>query len=356
MANLGHLYGGLSYAERARLIARCVRTGDFSTLDQVRYTVPQGEGEHFNRVMATVRRHTSYGHWIADSLRLQAERDEARLLLAVTNRARRQLAWLTTWHVWKLVGYPVTATEYAHVVEMDKARPEPLGAFALHLWEMTADEAEQAGRRPDLVDWLRSTEDTDDDAGEAQAAALIGAAIQRGALPTPTPSEEGLALPWGACRAWLMPGRTEHEPYGPEWHIPLVEALGGTWAKWEIHPDSEQEAVRARRDLLAATLASVAALDLAALPGSIHPPASLDDQAAQQAAIQAAWPWKDDVWRGRAASIAAQQAGNLAQWRAVLTVLEESRIEDFAGEDPIPEGLRAKLDAVEAAMDRVAAV
>jgi len=108
---LDSLYGGLSRTERARLIARCVRTEDFRTLDQVRCTVPQGDGYHFNDLMATIRRHTSYGHWIADSLRLQAERDEARLMLATMARCHQTVAWLATWDVWKLVPYPVTTTE-----------------------------------------------------------------------------------------------------------------------------------------------------------------------------------------------------------------------------------------------------
>ena len=160
------LYSGLSHTERARLIARCVRTEDFRTLDQVRCTVPMGHGDHFNTLMATVRRHTSYLHWIADSLRLQAERDDARLMLATMARGQQTLHWLATWDVWKLVPYPVTTTEYARIVALDQGRPEPLDAFACHLWEcFGAEDAQAAGWRPDLVDWLRTTETADDGAG-----------------------------------------------------------------------------------------------------------------------------------------------------------------------------------------------
>ena len=347
------LYGGLSRTERARLIARCVRTEDFRTLDQVRYTVPQGDGSHFNDLMTIIRRHTNYGRWTADVLRLQAERDEARLLLATAARCHQTLAWLATWGVWKLTGYPVTQAEYGRIVAFDKARPEPLDAFACHLWECyNPEEAAQAGWRPELVAWLSTTEPEDDAAGEAEALAILHAAIKRGELPTSTTTEEGPCLPWGACAAWLMPGQ-EHEPYGPDWHIPLVEALGGAWAKWEIRPDSEQEAVTARRELLARTLSGVAALHLSKLPGTIHPPASLEAWEAEHERVQAAWPWEDSDWRGLAEHIGANQASNRAQWQAVQAVLEECRVEDFGGEDPIPTDLRAHLDGVEATMGRV---
>ena len=109
-----------------------------------------------------------------------------------------------------------------------------------------------------------------------------------------------------------------------------------------------------RRELLARTLALVAGLDHRALPGRIHPPESLAAWEAERERVQAAWPWSGDAWRERADQVGAQQAGNLAQWRAVLTVLGESQAEDFGGEDPIPANLRSKLEETEAAMGGVA--
>jgi hypothetical protein len=149
---------------------------------------------------------------------------------------------------------------------------------------------------------------------------------------------------------WLEPGRS-YEMYGPGYHVPAVELLGGDFhARWEICPDSEAAAVRARREQIADALFSIALLERSAWP-SIHPPTTRDEQLEARTRVEGGRPRRreSEDQAGRIQYVGAEHA----QWRAVLdehmTILEEIHAEDFGGENPLSPDLQLALEHAQAA-------
>jgi len=354
-AKVDALYGALTPPERARLMARCFRTGDTETIRRIRESLPDGQAQHYNRLLRIARRlHSPLVDSLAAILH-GAQRDAEALLHMLAQHAHEKLAWIGLWDVWELVPYPVTRAEHDRVIALERERPEPLDAFATHLsgtW--TAEEAAQKGWRTEVVAFLAQETDWDEAGWEAQALALLHAAIRRGELPQPSQTEEGPALPWGVLVDWLEPSREGYTPYGPDYHVPCVELLGGnSRARWEIRPDEQALAVRARQEQIARTLAGMALLPIDQLP-SIHPPATLAEQEEQRAQVQAVWPWRGLDWREAIGRIGARHAEIRTEWRIMHGILGEIRDEDFGGEDPTPESIRPLLARVAAAVDEMA--
>jgi hypothetical protein len=348
------LYAGLSPTERARLMARITREGRYAEMNRVGDSLPEGQADHYNRRLRILRRlHSPLAPNLV-ALLLAAERDEAALLGCLRDIHQARLRHIALCGVWQLFGYPVTEGEYAAIVAMERAEPEPLAAFAVYLAESDAEDARVKGWRPEVLTFQAQEADWGEDEWEAQALALLHSAIGRGELPAPEHSPGGLALPRGVLYEWLAPDRI-YEPFGPDYHVPMVEALGGSiLARWELHPDGEADAVRARRERIGEALCWMVLLDPAEWP-SIHPPASAEEREASALQIQERWPWRLEAEEQRARLLHIG-AGH-AQWRgalgAHLTMLGEIQAEVFGGEDPLPGHCREVLGQAEAAYARV---
>jgi hypothetical protein len=346
MRDFTKLYAGLTPPERARLVAQCIRTHDFDTLSSVRNTVPDSQARVFNHQMAIARQMTSYLPARIGLLDMAVLGDYAKLRFASYAMATSKLDWIALGYLWELIGYPVTQSEYDRLVAMERDDMEPLEALATHIYEAcNAQEAEDAGWRPEIVRWLATSEAETDAAAEAETLALVHAAIARGELPKAQQTPEGPSLPHGILRDWLHPGRA-YEPMGPGFCVPGIEALAGDMgARWDIHPDSDQATVTARRDRIARALRIVAGPARPELP-SIHPPADKAEQDRQQKLAEAQWGWADKTIHEHMTAIGESHAQVRAEWQALGMVMDELRDEDFAGESPILEELDIFVDSL----------
>lgn len=76
----------------------------------------------------------------------------------------------------------------------------------------------------------------------------------------------------------------------PLLHLAAVQLLRGLVCVWDVRPDEEADAVRARRHILITTLADLA--DLAPEQTPADPPTSREEWQHQQDALETAWPWR----------------------------------------------------------------
>jgi hypothetical protein len=367
------LYGGLAPTERARLVARLAREHKTDELNRLCAATPTDQAAAYNRAIAYLRAlHYHLPEWIA-VLHLGMERDRMRLQAATSEGANRWLRRSRLADVWSLVAYPVTETEHRTLVALERAEPEPLDAYAAFLADFDGTEP---GLNAEVAALLRALppdlarvpvppdrppgapvapEALAEDLRRADAIAarvrrLIGAAVRRGELPKPRRHDGEACLPIGTLSDWGE-GTTPdtYAPFGPGHHVPaLGELYGGDLARWEVRPDAEAPAVRARRGELRDVFLSLAGRygdDLAVAP-TLDPPSSAAEQARARAEAARLWQeWEGFGDLGRLALDAATaHAAHRAQLAGLAAAVEAVRRDEFGGEDPLWPELRRMLD------------
>lgn len=367
------LYAELTPTERARLMARLARAHDTAEMNRLCDATPPAQAAAYNRALALLRvLNGKVPDWVT-ILHLGMERDRLRLQHVVAEGAHRWLTRSRLGDAWALVGYPVTEGEYRTLVGLERAEPEPLGAYAEHLAECDGTEP---GLNPAVADLLRGLppdlarltvpddhppgapfppEELAEDVRRADAIAarlrrLMDAAIRRGELPKPTRKGGEPCLPAGALSDWGK-GTTPatFEPFGPGYHVPaLGELFGGDLADWDVRPDAEADAVRGRRRELRAVFLSLAGAygERREAAPALDPPATAAEQRRQRtlaARLSRAWHGRDDL-AGLALAAAQAHAGHRGQFEALAAAVEAIRQGDFGGEDPLWPEVRVALD------------
>jgi hypothetical protein len=195
---LDQLYGALLPTERARMMARINRTEAYDELRRVRDTLPGSQAHAYNHLLAILKAlHTPLANDLF-GLVVGAERDNARIGAVIIGACEERVRRYSLGDVWKLVPYPVTKSEYAALVALERGRLEPLAAFAWFVAQAGADD----DWRPEVITVLEA-EVEDEWACQRAVAALLEAAVTAGTLPTPTGTTEGPAQPWGVLCDWL---------------------------------------------------------------------------------------------------------------------------------------------------------
>lgn len=382
---MGKLYESLTPKERARMLAKLAREGNRLEIERLRNATPPEHSSAYNRALGFLR--TLNGNlpdWLS-IFHVSMERDRYRFNLGAIEHVRRTMRRLQLGAVWKLVSYPVTESEYRALVKMQRAEPWELEGYAEHLAEL---EGNEPGLNPAIAELLqnlppdlqrirgvwtpvheildpekeRDEEAYRDDhrrAAEIQhrILALMEAAIERGELPKPKRKDGELTLPEGTLKDWGE-GTTPDtfEPYAPDHFVPGIDEFfsGGVMLgrdEWEIHPDSEAEAVKARRETMRTAL-----LELAGVPHpqwdrfpSFDPPLT---SAARRKAEKLAATLHDEWFeQGDFAALilaaAETHAVMRAQLEGIAQAIETLTRDEFGGEDPLMPETRATLEAAQ---------
>jgi hypothetical protein len=294
------------------------------------------------------------------------------LSLKFSSVAAQESLWAAFDDLWRLSGYPATASEYDCLTMIHRGELWSLDAFAEFLlgldrirlgrqftvpvpprfgvtlrgdqapWRRSGELAGSSGETSKLID---ST-----DAAFAHISRLMDAAIRRGELPKPFSKGRVRVLPFGTLATWAKgPGGQPFEPAKPAHIVPSLELFGGSSAKWDIRPDIDAAAVVARRNDLRNLLARLIE-DLGGFNQGIftfidlEPPKTLADLDGDRDEVQRIWPWAKvdkETFRGLVARLAFQHA----ELRAYHDVVEQIENEVFGGEDPLNPALRAQLNA-----------
>lgn len=375
---MGKLYEGLNERERVRMLAKLARAHDTREMDRLRDATPMAHADAYNRALGLLR--TLNGNlpdWLT-IFHMGMQRDRFRLQHVLSEMAQRTLQQFAFPNVWKLIAYPVTESEYRALVEMERAEPYPLDAYAERLAEMESD---KPGLNPQIAEflqhlppeltlrrfdtdewetWRASPEYEQDDQeqdriyGELtrQLLALIEAAIEAGELPKPKRTKGERSLPTGVLSDWSEGTTPEtYKPLGPSYFVPALQLLGGDFAKWEIHPDDEADTVKKRRrEILAALLPLTGRHNqLRDAIEHIEPPSTATQR-------EAAHKYADELHETRNAEnalieIAFESAIVHGTHRAQLDSLAEAlaiiQQEDFYGEDPLWPETRAQLETAQ---------
>lgn len=376
---MGKLYEGLNERERVRMLAKLARAHDTSEMDRLRNATPMAHADAYNRALGLLR--TLNGNlpdWLT-IFHMGMQRDRFRLQHVLSEMAQRTLQQLALPNIWKLIAYPVTESEYRVLVELERAEPYELDAYAQRFVEMDGDEL--VGLNPHIAEFLQhlpadlklhrfdsdeweawraspeyEQEDQEQDRiyGELtrQLLALIEAAIAAGELPKPKKTKGEPSLPLGVLSDWGEGTTPEtYKPLGPSYFVPVLQLLGGDFAKWEIHPDDETDTVKERRrDMLAALLPLTGRHNqLRDAIEHLEPPKT----AAQREAAQ---KHADELHETRNAEsalieIAFESAIVHGTHRAQLEGLAEAlaivQQEDFYGEDPLWPETRAQIETAQ---------
>ncbi|CAA9215581.1 MAG: hypothetical protein AVDCRST_MAG77-177 [uncultured Chloroflexi bacterium] len=340
------MYGSLAADERVRLLARLRREGHDAEVGRLLAATPPEHGGVYNHAIDILRRLDLPLGPIIQSALHAAERDvlalQALLIVRSSQRNRRVYASVA----WRLVGYPVTESEYRALVEQQRGEPWTLDRIAGYLADFSTEDA--GDLHPTVAAWLREApDDLDDDEALRQLRALLEAAIARGELPRAQRSADGPTLCWGALADWLYaPNPGAYQPPLPVASIPALGVLGGEWADWDVRPDGEAEAVRARREDIIGALAALAHLsEEESRPLDPHPPTSLAARQAAETRLKGLNPWLPlPALRQAAVHIGERHADFRALLRAITAALETVQGEDFGGEDPVLPHAREALE------------
>lgn len=388
--SIGKLYAGLNERERVRMLARLSREHNREEMGRLRDATPPEHADAYNHALGLLRvLNGNLLDWIA-LFRTGMERDRFRLATFAREAAQKALNDHHRRAIWKIVPYPVTETEYRAIVKRERADLTPLDGYAEILAENDGDEP---GLHPDLAALLqnlppelkREAVDPDDwrwrkkrtpeeqarwdqdlredhdraDKIAAQIRAVIDAAIERRELPKPKRLDGEPALPWGVLHDWGEGTTPEtYTPYGPGYHVPALELFGGDLHDtWDVRPDSEADAVRARRaDILDAVRR------LSGIPHTEPDPIRSLDPPLTVAAHKKAREHVDRLdkqWRVNDPLVelvldaAKAHAFLRAQIEALATATEILQRDDFGGEDPLWAETRAHLEAAQAEAARI---
>jgi len=389
--SIGKLYAGLNERERVRMLARLSREHNREEMNRLRDATPPEHADAYNRALGMLRvLNGNLLDWIA-LFRTAMERDRFRLQVFAREATQKALNEVLRMDVWKLVSYPVTESEYRALVKRERAALTSLDDYARYLAD-TIDLTEDETRLPpDLTALLQSLppelerEGVDRDywrekrtpeeqaeaerlLGEdheradkiaAQIRAVIDAAIERRELPKPKRLDGEPALPWGVLHDWGEGTTPEtYTPYGPGYNVPALELFGGDLHDtWDVRPDSEADAVRARRaDILDAVRR------LSGIPHTEPDPIRSLDPPLTVAAHKKAREHVDRLdkqWRANDPLVelvldaAKTHAVLRAQIEAIATATEILQRDDFGGEDPLWPETRAHLEAAQAEAARI---
>lgn len=361
---MGKLYAELSTTERVRMLAKLSKAHDTAEIARLRNATPPEHAEAYNRALSLLRVvNGQVLDWIA-IFQIGMERDRMRLQHALSEAARIRIAHLRLPDLWKLIGYPVTESEYRTLVKLERAELLSLDDYMESLWESEM-------LRPELQTIVQEANDAEEPSEAEREAfwksyedrirAAVRAAIKRGELPKPKPAPKRAAnaapgdiwLPCGALEDWAE-GTTEetYKTYGPGFVVPFVGALGGELgAEWDIRPDSEAETVKARRALILEALQTSYGVpkDMQERIPSLDPPLTAKDREQALKLLEA----RDasDPIRGLAAfalEVAQTHATHRAQLEDLLEAIEIIRRDNFGGEDPIWTEQRDIIERVQA--------
>lgn len=340
-----HLYRQLTPLERARLMARLWRENNQGEMARLRDSVSREQAETYNRSVRILCRLLDPGALLAELLLRSAERDVALLLHFLTLRYEQQSRRYALLLFWELLGYPITGSEYRALIKAERQCLETLDDFARYIGDtFSIDDAGEVCSA--VANWLKEVpEDTGDDEALRQVRALLNNAVEAGQLPQPKSTPKAPALPWGTLCDWLhQSDGSAYEPYPPDYHIPALELLGALMPRWDVRPDSEAEAVHARREEIVNALASVAGLPWKT---RLHPHPHKNAAQRQRDAkkMEAMNPWLSDNKTLEAVQTLGRRHGELRNHLQVLReVLETIQREDFGGEDLLLPKVRSLLD------------
>ncbi len=388
---IGKLYAGLTETERIRMLAKLSRAHDGAGMDQLRTATPTEHAGAYNRALRLLR--TLNGNlldWIM-IFRIGMERDRFRLQAFFREGATRQLNWSYLSNVWKLTPYPITESEHRALLDRAHAEPWSLEAYAEYVAENFA--GDESGLHPALAAALQNLppeleypqhpdpnpdskqssyekwlaipeaekaerireENRITEAIAARVRPVMDAAIKRGELPKPRRKAGKPSLPTGTLEAW---GEGKAHDWGPGFYVPAVALLNGDFAEWDIRPDSEAEAVRARREEMRRVLLMLAGVhhdERSALPTLLDPPLT-DAEHAQAtkdaAALQEHLPDYDELAE-RVLAAATAHASFRAQLDGLAAAVAIIQREDFGGEDPLWEEVRTQLQDAQEEAERI---
>lgn len=354
---LATLYASLTPVERARLIARSWRehTGE---IDAIRDALPDATaGRAYNRAVTILRElhDVTPAMIVAVALGIDKWTMLAGITYDFAATPRNVLAYLSRF--WWLLAYPVTEREHRRLLDAERAEPthvaENLVAFCPDL------DADEPGLHPDLAAIARDRSEESTVAEEAdllaRAMRCFRAAVRVGELPKPTRRAGDPWPPVGILSDWAG-GTTAgtFRMFGPAYHVPEVEFFGGGLVQWEIRPDAEAEAVRARRAEMLGVLRSIARdggdVDASVLAQlTLEPPATAKERARRRALVQDAWPWAmgDDL-RDELRNVAAGLRSFRTELRTFREAISRLQETEFGGEDPLDSRVRDLLAQAEA--------
>lgn len=359
---MGKLYESLTPQERARMQAKLAREHKPAEMERLRNATPPEQAEAYNRALALLRvLNGQVLDWIM-LYRVSMERDHTAFDMALAENIHTWLHHNQRRNVWKLFAYPITESEHRAIGRVVRAELTPLDEEIERFWEMPPD---RPGLRPELAAILRERPEDGDEAGEdaawAKFCGAFAAAIERGELKTkPRPKDangEDDGEPWltiGALSDWALgKAAQDFDPDSPAYSVPAVDELfaGSMYAKWEIHPDSDAEAVKARREELRTVL-----LDFANVPPaewdrfpSFEPPLTVKAlQKARELAATLNEAWIKPDRTGKAAvGIALSHAANRAMLEELAQAIDTITRDEFGGEDPLFPEIRAQLEAAQ---------
>lgn len=345
---VGTLYASLTPRERARLLARFYREDNKRDLDRLREAIPDATaGAAYNKAVRILRQ--LHGATLPMLLYIKTgiDLDLWRLLHCYDLAADRQRARLRCHDLWKLLGYPVTASEYRTLVELERSQPMALDDYAGFVAD-TFDADWKTKLHPAIATWLRDVPaEIPDDEARRQIRALLSAAIERRELPPPQRTAEGPMLTWGVLHDWCEQTTPEtYRPYPPAFHVPVLELLWGDSAEWDIRADTEAEVVKARRGALLATLTGIlqdaGAIGADDLPDlTLEPPSTFEERERAAEAVSDRAPWSIRSVRGDIRTVGYGHAIRRAELRAYVEAIEHFQRNEFGGEDPLKPFMRA---------------
>lgn len=370
------LYAGLGPVEIRRMQARLARERNPQEMNRFGRAVPDKYTAHYNEGLRLLRViNGTVPDWFT-SFHLGMERDRLRFQHATSLAAYSWLARSAMYDIWEIVSYPVTESEYRALVKLKRSDLYPLEDFAdLEIWhggdklhpELATLNAPVDEMEQEAWDALSDTEKhAYFERFNAGVVAAAKDAIKRGELPTPSrkPKAEkaGLWFPYGALHDWAK-GTTEEsfELPAPAFTVPIIGVFDDqVTAAWDVRPDSEANAVKARRaqtrDVFLAQLRLVIPQEEGENLPSFEPPLTLKER---ERTAKEAEHWGDIVlWSAErnAAEMALDAAKTHAehrnQFEDLLAALKIVQDEDFGGEDPVITEYRALWERTEEEADR----
>ncbi len=362
---MSDLYRALAPTERVRLVARLVSTSNLGELRRVRDALPPTPDTHraaYSRALRIAADMPLPLLGCCESLHAALEATRATLSALLHEQHRHRLMALRLHDLWRLLPYPLTQSEYLDLIAQERDELHPLDELAQFIAQgFCADDAPTVCAA--VAAWLTADEEPADapTAGDeeappwdwrpaaAEVRALLEGAIARGELPPATTTPAGPALAWGPFTDWLHAAPpSAYTPYGPDYHLAAVQVLRGLLCVWDVRPDEEADAVRARRHTLITTLADLADLTPDRTPPA-DPPASRQEWQRQQDALETAWPWRPTPRElALLQQVAADHASISREVTALSMAVDSVQATEFGGADPLHPRIRATYEALHA--------
>jgi hypothetical protein len=359
-----NLYADLTPVERARLLARFWRDENTPELDRLRLAIPNDRaGAAYNEALTALRNLNGDGIFnLLSSFRLGFERDVWVALSRLESARDRARLQTQIYRLNLLMPYPVTESEYRRLAQELRNLEDPVAKLGEVLLEEFMDEDADPAKlahpglralAQEMVDL--PDDDTFSDAAEdlmARAQKIVEAAIEAGELPKPEIREGKLSLLIGEIYDWAYgtSAETATPALGPSNYVPALGLLHLEVGDWDIRPDSEETAVRERREAIVSTVARMLEVDNLLTKEEAesldpHIEWDLDAREREEERLQAFWPWRTpDRDREFTRTAGDQLTQRREEFLALVDEIEAVREEIFGGEDPLIPEISSRIE------------